>query len=98
VRDRNRVDLFGTTTVDEATRLDPTAERFVVEFAFDVRLREGSYSILVAVVECSEDLGRRIPLDQIDIACVFTVGADKMRPVWYVYHEPVEVSASVYGR
>ncbi|HKZ68450.1 MAG TPA: ABC transporter ATP-binding protein, partial [Anaerolineales bacterium] len=46
VRDRNRIDLFGTTTVDESIRLDPRAERFVVEFAFYVRLGPGSYSIL----------------------------------------------------
>src|SRR5205085_7546608 len=35
VRDRNRMDIIGTTTVDERLRLDPAAARFVVEFAFD---------------------------------------------------------------
>jgi ABC-type polysaccharide/polyol phosphate transport system ATPase subunit len=93
VRDRNRIDLFGTTTVDEHVRLDPTATEFVVEFAFDVRLGPGSYSILAAFVECTEDLGQRVPMDQVDIAKVFTVAFDPSRPVWYVYHEPVVVRA-----
>jgi hypothetical protein len=96
VRDRNRVDLFGTTTIDEHVRLDARARKFVVEFAFEVRLARGSYSILAAFVECSEDLTSRVPLDQIDIAKVFTVVANPARPVWYLYHEPVEVSATVY--
>jgi ABC-type polysaccharide/polyol phosphate transport system ATPase subunit len=98
VRDRNRVDIMGTTTIDEHLRLDASAERFVVEFAFDVRLGPGSYSILAAVVECSEDLTQRIPMDQIDIATVFNVDGDPQRPVWYVYHEPVVVAGAVYAR
>jgi ABC-type polysaccharide/polyol phosphate transport system ATPase subunit len=97
VRDRNRIDLFGTTTIDEYIRLDPAAERFVVEFAFDVRLGPGSYSILASFVECSEDLSRRVPMDQIDIAKVFTVAFDPSRPVWYMFYEPVVVSATVYS-
>jgi ABC-type polysaccharide/polyol phosphate transport system ATPase subunit len=94
VRDRNRIDLFGTTTVDEQVRLDPHGKLFVVEFAFDVRLGPGSYSILVAFVECSEDLSRRTPMDSIDIARVFTVNFDAQRPVWYMFHEPTSVRAS----
>jgi len=96
VRDRNRVDILGTTTIDERVRLDASASRLVVEFAFDVRLGPGSYSVLAAVVECSEDLTRRIPMDQIDIAAVFNVGGDPQRPVWYVYHEPVAVAAATF--
>jgi ABC-type polysaccharide/polyol phosphate transport system ATPase subunit len=96
VRDRNRVDIMGTTTIDERVLLDASADRFVVEFAFDVRLGPGSYSVLSAVVECSEDLTRRVPMDQIDIAAVFEVGGDPQRPVWYVYHEPVVVASAVY--
>ena len=97
LRDRNRMDILGTTTIDEHLRLDGTASRFVVEFAFDVRLGPGSYSVLAAVVECSEDLTRRVPMDQIDIAAVLTVSGDPQRPVWYVYHEPVAVAAATYG-
>ncbi|HEV7734848.1 MAG TPA: Wzt carbohydrate-binding domain-containing protein [Candidatus Binatia bacterium] len=97
VRDRNRMDILGTTTIDERLRLDATASRFVVEFAFDVRLGPGSYSVLAAVVECSEDLTQRVPMDQIDIAAVLDVGGDPQRPVWYVYHEPVVVAAATYG-
>jgi ABC-type polysaccharide/polyol phosphate transport system ATPase subunit len=96
VRDRNRIDLFGTTTVDEHIRLNPLAEQLVVEFAFDIRLGPGSYSILAAFVECSEDLSRRVPMDQIDIAKVFTVSFDPLRPIWYIFHEPVAVSATAY--
>jgi len=97
LRDRNRMDILGTTTIDERLRLDGAASRFVVEFAFDVRLGPGSYSVLAAVVECSEDLTRRVPMDQIDIAAVLNVGGDPQRPVWYVYHEPVAVAAATYG-
>jgi hypothetical protein len=96
VRDRNRIDLFGTTTIDEQVRFDPRAERFVAEFAFDVRLGPGSYSILVAFVECSEDLSMKAPMDLIDIAKVFTVTFDSFRPVWYVFHEPVAVTTTLY--
>lgn len=96
IRDRNRIDLFGTTTIDEHIRLDQHAERFVVEFSFDIRLGPGSYSILVAFVECSEDLSQRIPMDQIDMALVFTVTFDTQRPVWYIFHEPVISQVTQY--
>lgn len=95
VRDRNRIDLFGTTTVDEQARLDSTGKFFVVEFSFDVRLGPGSYSILAAFVECSEDLSSRTPMDCIDIARVFTVRFDAQRPVWYMFGEPTSVRARV---
>ncbi|GAB4163209.1 MAG: hypothetical protein Fur005_22590 [Roseiflexaceae bacterium] len=95
IRDRNRIDLCGTTTVDEHIRLDPLAVYFVVEFAFDIRLGPGSYSILVSFVECSEDLSQRVPMDQVDLALVFTVTFDSQRPVWYVFHEPVVVTTAL---
>lgn len=91
VRDRNRVDLFGTTTYDEGVTIDPRAQRAVVEFSFQVRLGPGSYSVLAAVVECSNDMSYQLPLDCIEIACVFTVGFDRSRPVWYTFFEPVVV-------
>jgi len=93
VRDRNRIDLFGTTTIDQRVQLDPTATKFVVEFAFDVRLGPGSYSILAAFVEGSDDLRHLVPMDQIDLAKVFTVTFDPARPVWYVFDEPVVTAA-----
>lgn len=96
VRDRNRIDLFGTTTVDEQIRLDPQATTFVVEFSFDIRLGPGSYSILAAFVECSEDLSHRVPMDQVDIAYVFKVEFNRSRPVWYTFHEPVVVDAAAF--
>lgn len=95
VRDRNRIDLFGTTTIDQAVRLSPEGARFVVEFAFDIALGPGSYSILVSFVECSEDLRHRVPMDQIDMAKVFTVAFDDRRPVWYVFDAPVTTTAQV---
>jgi ABC-type polysaccharide/polyol phosphate transport system ATPase subunit len=94
VRDTNRIDMFGTTTIDENVRLDVQGQRFVAEFAFDVQLGPGSYSILAAFVECSEDLSRRVPMDSIDTARVFTVSFDAKRPVWYMFHEPISVRAS----
>lgn len=94
VRDKNRVDLFGSTTIDEGVVLDVRASQFVVEFAFDVRLGPGSYSILASFVECSDDLSQRVPLDQIDIAQVFTVAFDPSRPVWYLFHTPLVVEAA----
>jgi lipopolysaccharide transport system ATP-binding protein len=97
VRDRNRVDLFGTTTTDERIRLDRRAQRFVVEFTFALHLGPGSYSILAACVECSDDLSYRQPADQIDIAAVFSMAFEPQRPVWYMFHEPVAVRAAAFG-
>ena len=89
VRDKNRIDLFGTTTQDEGIRLDPDATRFVAEFAFDLTMAPGSYSLQAAFVECSEDLSQKAPLDCINLAYVFNLGFDPGRPVWYTYHVPV---------
>lgn len=97
IRDRNRIDLFGTTTIDQLIRLDPNAKYFVAEFTFDVRLGPGSYSILAAFAECSEDLQYRVPMDQIDIARVFVVPFSPANPVWYLFHEPIVVKAQVLG-
>jgi ABC-type polysaccharide/polyol phosphate transport system ATPase subunit len=93
VRNRNRVDLFGATTIDHDIRLDPHATRFAVEFAFDVRLTPGSYSVLVAFVECSEDLTKRVPMDQIDIALVFSVSAGSKSQIWYMFYQPMVCKA-----
>jgi lipopolysaccharide transport system ATP-binding protein len=96
VRDRNRVDLFGTTTTDEQLQVNGRARQFVVEFAFTVHLGPGSYSILAACVECSPDLTWRQPADQIDIAYVFSVAFAPHRPVWYMFHEPVSVRGAAF--
>ena len=98
VRDRSRIDLFGSTTIAEGIRLDPDATRFVAEFAFDARLGPGSYSILAAFVEHSEDLSTRVPMDQVDIAAVFNVAFNPLHPVWYLFDMPIAVSAAVSGR
>lgn len=95
VRDRNRIDLFGTTTIDEGIRLDANARRYVVEFVFTVKLGPGSYSILTAFVECSEDLTQMVPMEQIDLAWIFTTQFNPNRPVWYAFHEPVIVQTLV---
>ncbi|GAB4216388.1 MAG: hypothetical protein OHK0022_57480 [Roseiflexaceae bacterium] len=95
VRDKNRIDLFGTTTVDEEIRLDPAGRLFVVEFSFAVRLAPGSYSVLASFVECSNDLTKRVPMDQIDIALVFTVPVSPKRIIWFMYDEPVVTEAEV---
>lgn len=94
IRDFNRMDICGTTSTEEGIRLDPDADRFIVEFSFNINLSQGSYSILAAFVECSEDLSHRLPMDQIDIAKIFKVEFNKNRPVWYAYHEPVTVTAA----
>lgn len=95
VRDRNRIDLFGTTTFDEDVRLDPKMTRFVAEFVFTVTLGPGSYSILSSFVECSEDLSQKVVIDQIDITYVFSVAFNPKRPVWYIFHQPIDVHAHV---
>ncbi len=97
VRDKNRIDLFGGTTIDHGVRLDAGAVRFSAEFCFGIRLSAGSYSILASFVECTEDLSRRVPMDQIDIARVFSVGFDPDRPVWYMFDQPTAARGSVQG-
>ncbi|MCP4667085.1 MAG: ABC transporter ATP-binding protein [Deltaproteobacteria bacterium] len=96
VRDRNRVDLFGTSTFDEDVQCDPRARFFVAEFSFQVLLGPGSYSILATFCECSDDLEQKIQMDQIDIAYVFTVPFDPHRPVWYMFHQPIDVRVDPY--
>lgn len=96
IRDRNRIDIFGATTVDEQVRIDPQAQRITIEFAFNIHLGPGSYSILTSFVECAEDLSQRVPMDQVDISKVFTVNFNPHRPVWYIYHEPVAINANVH--
>jgi ABC-type Na+ transport system ATPase subunit NatA len=89
VQNRNQIDLFGATTIELGVRLDCRAQKFLVEFVFDIRLAPGSYSILVAFVECSEDLMHRIPMDQINMAKVFTVSHDPEKPIWYIFKQPM---------
>jgi hypothetical protein len=76
--------------------LDPRADRFIMEFTFTIRLGPGSYSILVSVVECSEDLSVRIPADEVNIGYVFEVPFDTLNPVWYLFDEPVTANAAVF--
>ncbi len=91
VRDRNRIDLFGTSSIDEGIVLDPSGRRFVVDFVFEMHLGPGSYSILAAFVEGGENMTPGTPMDQIDVALVFNVHFDPYRPVWYLFHEPLLV-------
>jgi len=93
VRERNRIDLFGTSTYAEHVRLEPGRTHYIAEFAFQVRLGPGSYSVRASLYEAPENLEHLTLMDQVDTACIFTVLLDPDRFVEHLFYEPVEVTA-----
>jgi lipopolysaccharide transport system ATP-binding protein len=95
VRDGTGIDLFGTTTFDEAVPL-PRAEpgqTGMVRFEFMNPLRAGSYGVCVAVTRNTRvDLTDNVVLDQIDNAVAFQSLNQNGRPVWYKMHVPIQIS------
>ena len=92
VRERNRIDLFGTSTYAEHVRLEPGRTHYIAEFAFQVRLGPGSYSVSVSLYEAPENLEHLTVMDHVDTALIFNVLADPERFVEHLYYEPVEVT------
>jgi ABC-type polysaccharide/polyol phosphate transport system ATPase subunit len=95
VRDITGVDLFGTTMFDENMELLELAkgQSATVDFEFPILLRQGSYSISVAVNRVSSrDYSDVYLYEQIDGAAAFEVIRKLDRPVHYKVFYPVKIS------
>lgn len=94
IRDITGVDLFGTTMFDEDVSLISLEkhERKTVEFSFPVWLRQGSYSVSVAVNRVTDrDYSDVFLYEQIDGASAFEVIRKIDRPVHYKVHFPIRI-------
>ncbi|OMF30855.1 hypothetical protein BK133_16370 [Paenibacillus sp. FSL H8-0548] len=94
VRDITGVDLFGTTMFDEKIPLITIKanEKKYVRFTFPISLRQGSYSISVAVNKVtSRDYSDVYLYEQIDGVTAFEVFRKLDRPVHYKVHYPIEI-------
>jgi hypothetical protein len=96
IREKNGVDVFGTTSMEEGHCIDGSARRAVVDFSFANRLAPGSYRVHVTLAEGSADWGEpRAVLDSVDMAVAFAVPFSSERPVWYLVHQDVKVKARI---
>ena len=94
VRDITGIDLFGTTMFDENVKLLTLreSEEQVVYFKFPVLLRQGSYSISVAVNRVTQkDYSDVYLYQQIDGAVGFEVIRKLDRPVHYKMYVPTKI-------
>ncbi|CAH1193351.1 Vitamin B12 import ATP-binding protein BtuD [Paenibacillus plantiphilus] len=94
VRDITGIDLFGTTMFDEKIDLFDMEKEEVkrVSFNFPVLLRQGSYSISVALNRVTDKNYSDVYLyEQIDGVVAFEVVRKLDRPVHYKIHVPVEI-------
>jgi lipopolysaccharide transport system ATP-binding protein len=100
VRDITGVDLFGSTMFDERIELInlKESEKAIIDFAFPIALRAGSYSVSVAVnTVSSRDYSDVYLFEQIDAATAFEVIGNPLRPVHYKFHLPITISHSGQG-
>ena len=95
IRDREGRDLFGTTAHEQGVTIPGSPGLRFVDFTFQVRLRHGSYSVHAALAARGPELEQLVPLDVIQIATIFQVTADPIRPVWYIFDEPVIVRSTM---
>lgn len=94
VRDITGIDLFGSTMFDEKTPLVSLGKgmRKSIYFKFPVWLRQGSYSISVAVNRVTNpDYSDVFLYEQIDGASAFEVIRKLERPVHYKVHLPISI-------
>ncbi|WP_336762295.1 ABC transporter ATP-binding protein [Paenibacillus sp. USHLN196] len=94
VRDITGVDLFGTTMFDEKVPLVLLGKgvKKSIYFKFPVWLRQGSYSISVAVNKVTNpDYSDVFLYEQIDGAAAFEVIRKLERPVHYKVHLPIKI-------
>jgi lipopolysaccharide transport system ATP-binding protein len=100
IRDMTGVDLMGTTCFDEGFGVPalPKGGTVRVRFAFENRLRSGSFGVCLAVNRVSKpDRSDVVLFDQIDGCAAFTVMADPSRPIHYKFHQPVSISCDRPG-
>ena len=94
VRDITGIDLFGTTMFDEQLPLLSMKKgmKNSVYFNFPVWLRQGSYSVSVAVNRVTDPNYSDVFLyEQIDGASAFEVIRKLDRPVHYKVHIPINI-------
>jgi lipopolysaccharide transport system ATP-binding protein len=94
VRDVTGVDLFGTTMFDENVELLvlKNGTKKSICFKFPVWLRQGSYSVSVAVNRVTNpDYSDVFLYEQVDGAGAFEVIRKIERPVHYKVHLPVRI-------
>ncbi|OBZ07844.1 hypothetical protein A8L34_24745 [Bacillus sp. FJAT-27264] len=94
VRDITGVDLYGTTMFDEKVELVSLKknERKSVKFTFPIWLRQGSYSISVAVNRVTNrDYSDVFLYEQIDGVTAFEVIRKIDRPVHYKVYCPIQI-------
>ncbi len=99
VRDRDGVDLMGTTTASEIKAIGPMkkGDRAVVRFGFDNCLRPVAYGVCVDIERLNEAGGHdgAVVLDHVDAVAAFRSIAKADRPIWHKVHVPVEVEIVV---
>ncbi|WP_019915131.1 ABC transporter ATP-binding protein [Paenibacillus sp. HW567] len=94
IRDITGIDLFGTTMFDEHVILISLEkhEKKIVKFNFPIWLRQGSYSVSVAVNSVTDrDYSDVFLFEQIDGASSFEVIRKIDRPVHYKVHVPIRI-------
>lgn len=94
VRDITGIDLFGTTMFDEDITLVSLEkkEKRTIRFNFPIWLRQGSYSVSVAVNRVTDrDYSDVFLYEQIDGASSFEVIRKIDRPVHYKVHFPIRI-------
>ena len=89
--------MFGTTTFDERYELPPlkAEQQITVLFRFAVGVHPGSYQIDVAVNTVSRrDYADNQRHDYIENAARMNVLYSELRPVHYLFHNPVVISTA----
>jgi ABC-2 type transport system ATP-binding protein len=91
IRNRDGLDIFSTSTRQEGVRLGSRkkGERIIIDFAFGVSLRHGSYSVTAALARPG---GQNLYLDWVDVAAVFEVTRPEDRGAFQgLVHFPTEI-------
>lgn len=92
VKDRTRLDIIGTNSDYEKQPVIGVraGDRFLYQFRFALRIKQGDYSITIVLAEGTEDAGRRRYFDWIEDAISFEV----RRPghtLYALYAPPVDL-------
>ncbi|MTP79750.1 ATP-binding cassette domain-containing protein [Turicibacter sanguinis] len=94
IRDKNGIDITGTTTFDEKIKISPLrkGETVMVHFAFKNHFKHNATFSLTTTLNNTVSYEENEMLDHLDVVKTFRSLYNPERPVWYTYHEDMDIT------
>ncbi|MBS5800263.1 MAG: ABC transporter ATP-binding protein [Clostridiales bacterium] len=97
IRDKNGIDITGTTTYEEKIKIRPLKKDESVEISFRApnKLKHDMTFSVGVTLNDTRNIADQTILDHIDIAYTFKSVYNPERPVWYTYYQDYDIKYDI---